>query len=285
MQNRPKNPLKKAVDDPLVPLMSALCPDYTQHWSQAMKLQLRNTLTPGAPGPFAVETTITQLLESLSDAESAVVDRIWAASSTAAPGSDPVPAGARLYRLQDFLSRGTWSRPGDRSSLKLPDFIVAHPDLGDDSEPTKQRLIPDVAVEFKGSAKVNGRYGYCPDDVTGLNYSNQPICYAHGCWANLTDADNRRDFARMRFVWIGPDVQVGSQNGPWGTAGLSERDRGNYSSPAGVAIDPAIDLQNAAAKKWHGLGLSQLESTIRAVPGGSSHVADAISAWRARNGL
>ena len=53
--------------------------------------------------------------------------------------------------------------------------------------------VPVLAAEAKYGAWVNGGFGYCPRDPHG--YSNQAICYLHGC---ISDAHSVNE---MAFIW------------------------------------------------------------------------------------
>ena len=102
---------------------------------------------------------------------------------------------------------------------------------------------------------------------------------------NLKDRANAFDFRAARFVWIGPDKYINHPEGPWGSKGLVEADRGRYDSGRGTPIDPAIDLQRQAKALWAGLELSVVERTLRSVGGGNAVLADVMAAWRAHNRL
>jgi hypothetical protein len=60
----------------------------------------------------------------------------------------------------------------------------------------------EIGVELKGNAAVN--YINCPKGVHS-GYSNQPVCYANGCWLN-TDLSTASD---VKYVWLAPEADRG----------------------------------------------------------------------------
>ena len=274
-------------------LISAIYQPYMADWTADTAARIRNTvefITAPATASAQVraaqvgETQITTLLRSLTTAESALVTLIWATSDRHLGRNDPLPAGAQLYRLEDFLSRGVWRRPKELGAMKLPDLLIAHPDPRDNRSFTERRLVLDVVVEVKGMADVNSDYGYCLDDDTQDAYSNQAICYPHGCWVNLKDRANAFDFRAARFVWIGPDKYIDHPEGR-GVQGLGRGGPRAYDSGRGTPIDPAIELQRQAKALWAGLELSMVERTLRSVGGGNAVLADVMASWRAEKRL
>ena len=142
-------------------LLSAMYQPYMADWTADTAARIRNTvefITAPATTSAQVaasqvgETQITTLLTSLTTAESALVTLIWATSNRHLGRQHALPAGAQLYRLEDFLNRGTWRRPKELGAMKLPDLLIAHPDPGDNRPLTQRRLVLDVVVEVKGKA-------------------------------------------------------------------------------------------------------------------------------------
>lgn len=96
---------------------------------------------------------------------------------------------------------------------------------------------PVIAVEAKFSAMVNGRYGYCPD-LPALDYSNQIICYPHGCVNERVSVERG-----VKFVWLGLPLK-GNKAGPlWGRRGLVESD-------SGATLTAAYARQQSSNELW-----------------------------------
>ena len=111
------------------------------------------------------------------------------------------------------------------------------PDVG--VRDTANRLL--LLVECKRDAHINGYLGYCP---LGPNaYSNQVICYPHGCWALPSSLNG------TSFLWVHPQDTI-----PW-SDGLNERQLENLSWVDYVGGDPAtlrraIKTQSTAVSRW-----------------------------------
>ena len=278
-------PMTHPADDAVALLRGALDDAYVKCWTDVTMQRVRDTVSFLHPestltAPAVKEPEITLLLEAVDSGEQALIKLIWEVSNTSTSSGGP-PAGAQIIQLDEFLKSGTWKRTGVRGG-KLPDFVIAHRDPHDQHPDVyERRMILDVVVEVKGGAYVNGDAGYCYYDKTRMKWSNQAICYVHGCWANLEDPANALDFRAARFVWIGPDKYVKSPDGPWGTKALQEHERGQWRDE----VDTAIDLQRKAARAWSGLSLSRVESTLRDLGGGNAVIADVIGSWRAYYGI
>jgi hypothetical protein len=113
------------------------------------------------------------------------------------------------------------------------------PDIGV-RDAASGRLL--LAGECKRYAHINGGFGYCPLDPGG--YSNQVICYQHGCWAYPGA------LAGAGLLWLHP-----SDTPPWGD-GLHEGLLANPNWVSYAGGDPGrlrrwIDTQHAAAGRWH----------------------------------
>ena len=95
---------------------------------------------------------------------------------------------------------------------------------------------PIAGVEAKYDAWVNGAHGYCnqfPD-----TYSNQAICYLHGC------IDERLDIAKgVKFIWLS-NAPKHPEYGPWDRKGIHEGDFGV------AGLEEAYAKQAEAKDKW-----------------------------------
>lgn len=105
-------------------------------------------------------------------------------------------------------------------------------------------VVPVIAIEAKFGAYVNARWGYCPRDPEA--YSNQVICYVHGCLNPLLDE-------KVKFVWLGL-VTAGS---PWGNKGINERDLIGW-----PLLASAYEAQQGAEEKWHSVVWPQLYERV-----------------------
>ena len=137
--------------DPLLPHLYA---DYTVRWSDARRALLRALAEGRNPG---------------GPAESAVTAALCAVDGTVGHALANIlleHAGQAAHPNADMIKPGQYAE-GRRS-----------PDVGVRDAVSGQLLL---AIEGKRDAHINGGFGYCPHDPGG--YSNQVICYQHGCWA------------------------------------------------------------------------------------------------------
>jgi hypothetical protein len=153
-------------------------------------------------------------------------------------GVEPAP-GMRLVSGDEFTEPG-----------KLTIDLVIATWSGD-------RWVPHVAVEAKFNAAVNGHRSYCRFIEKGTAYSNQAICYLHGCLHKDLHEDT------VRFVWLGKPNRRPAL-GRWGVKGLHERDLERHPDYYGGALE----LQRNAESRWHFATWDKLEEKIAAaVPG------------------
>lgn len=201
------------------------------------------------PTKRARETYLTYLLASSSGPlERAVIDYLC----EVADGIEPEP-GMRLISGDEF------NQPG----RKTIDLVVAKKVDG--------RWVPLIAVEAKFNAPVNGHRRYCTKLEKGSAYSNQAICYLHGC---LHDDLHEK---KVKFVWLGkpntrPDL------GAWGSKGVHAGDIARYPDYFGDGIGPQTD----AAERWCFATWDMLEEKIAAAipgPNGSAIVKALRAGW------
>lgn len=84
-----------------------------------------------------------------------------------------------------------------RKTRITPDLAVVSAQINADG----LRAV-EIGVELKGNAAVN--YINCPKNVH-VGYSNQPVCYANGCWLN-TDLSTASE---VKYVWLAPESDRG----------------------------------------------------------------------------
>ncbi|MDN5606407.1 MAG: hypothetical protein L0G59_13480 [Kocuria sp.] len=119
-------------------------------------------------------------------------------------------------------------------------------------------------MELKRDAWVN--YINCP---TGAHpdYSNQLVCYAHGCWL-----ENPADHPELTYVWLAPKEKL-SDVAIEARALSPDRDRLDRLN----ASEPAYERQvEALATRWH---RATLEGLVEALRTEAPKIADIIGAW------
>ena len=230
--------------DPLLPHLYA---GYTDRWSAARRALLRALAEGRNPG---------------GPAESAVTAALCAVDGTVGHALANIlleNAGQAAHPDADMIKPGQYAA-GRRS-----------PDVGVRDAVSGQLLL---AIEGKRDAHINGGFGYCPLDPGG--YSNQVICYQHGCWA-CPGA-----LASAGLLWLHPSDTL-----PWAD-GLHE---GLLSKPNWVRYaggDPGllrhwIDTQHAAAARWRTAAWQDMVPRFRSLHEPAADVIAAIiETWLAR---
>lgn len=163
-------------------------------------------------------------------------------------------------------------RTGNRDRRSI-DLVIIDTAAGDAAQ---------LIVEAKFTAQINGRLGYCPLPQNAGRYSNQFVCYAHGCiHPTFGDAQD----GGVPRVWLGPARGDGLM--PWRGGGVSVADRSDRDFAYFVR---AVD---ATAPSWIPLtwnvvwdhlegALITLASEQRLSSGVASSVMRALGAPRAR---
>jgi hypothetical protein len=230
--------------DPLIPHLYA---GYITGWSPARWAILRALAGGSNPG---------------GQAESAVTAALCAVDGTVGHALANVilqNAGQAAHPDADMIKPGQYAA-GRRS-----------PDIGVRDAVSGQLLL---AVEGKRDAHINGGFGYCPLAPGG--YSNQVICYQHGCWASPGA------LAGAGLLWLHP-----SDTRPW-SDGLHEGLLGNPAWVRYAGGDPGrlrhwIDAQRAAAARWHTAAWEDMVPRIRGLHEPAADViAVIIETWLAR---
>jgi hypothetical protein len=195
-------------------------------------------------------------------AESAVTAVLCAADGTVGHALANIlleNAGQPAHPAADMIKPGPYAA-GRRS-----------PDIGVRDAVSGQLLL---AVECKRDAHINGGFGYCPLDPAG--YSNQVICYQHGCWACPGALDG------AGLLWLHPSDKL-----PWGD-GLHEGLLGKPNWVGYAGGDPGmlrhwIDTQHAAAARWHTAVWEDMVARSRSLHEPAADVVAAIiETWLAR---
>lgn len=148
----------------------------------------------------------------------------------------------RLLSGRDFR----WdSAAKDRRTI---DFVVAR--WVGEGPPQKGSQGWDlvIAVEAKYDAAVNGGHGYCKKHPR--RYSNQIICYLHGC------VDGRLSRRKgVIFLWLG-QAPKSPDAAPWGRKAIHEGDF------KWAGLEKAFRRQERARKHWKGVTWSELGQAI-----------------------
>jgi hypothetical protein len=129
-------------------------------------------------------------------------------------------------------------------------------------------------AEGKRDANINGYLGYCPQD--SAEYSNQVICYPHGCWA-LPGA-----LEGAGFLWLYPqDTKL--WKGAWNEGHL---DVPRWIERAGRDLELLrhwIDTERAATGQWRTATWEDLVAQVSDLQDAAAKViAKIISTWLAR---
>lgn len=232
--------------DALKPL---LYQGYTDHWSASRWHRIERALRKSWRAERSAnvyEADITAVLSALNEPLEAVFVRLLCDVAGITYNQQ-----MRLFTTAEFLNDVDGKRGKHR-----PDFIIGHVVAG--------FIKPDVVVEVKGRAWVNGGVGYCPDAPE--IYSNQALCYLHGCWTTY-------DLTGVEFCWIGlrSTVEDLASEFPWGRRGVNATDNPD-------CYGDAYDRQRVAAARWHRLALEDVSRALQPA-GPGKIVADLIDAW------
>lgn len=153
-------------------------------------------------------------------------------------------ADLRLLSGKDFR----WdSAAKDRRTI---DFVVAR--WVGEGAPQKgsQGWELVIAVEAKYGAAVNGGHGYCKKHPR--RYSNQIICYLHGC------VDGRLSRRKgVAFLWLGY-APKSPEAAPWERKAIHEGDF------KWAGLEKAFRRQERARKHWQGVTWAELGQAITA---------------------
>jgi hypothetical protein len=232
--------------DPLVPYLFA---GYKARWSDGRWAILRALANGRDPGGQA-ETAVTAALCAVDGPVGRAIANIILEY-----------AGQAAHPAAEMIKPGEYAvRRGRRS-----------PDVGVRDAVSGQLLL---AIEGKRYAHINGGFGYCPRDPGG--YSNQVICYQHGCWAYAGA------MAGAGLLWLHPSGTL-----PWGD-GLHEGLLGNPSWVRYAGGDLGllrrwIDTQHAAAARWHTAAWQDMVPLFRNLHEPAADVIAAIvETWLAR---
>lgn len=176
--------------------------------------------------------------------EQVIFDALGLAGGTTGGSFRLMSGNAWAKARREATSGVEWFTPGHH---RVPDWVVA--DSVDD-------WLPLAFVENKGGAAVNGGWGYCGAHA-GDWYSNQVICYPHGCWwsepSTITNAE---------MIWHG--VLSGSDG--LGGKGLTPRD------------GQLFRAQARALELWTKRSIIETVSAIGSVPAGKT-IGPLFSAW------
>lgn len=202
----------------LDPLLPHLFGGYTVNWSDTRWIILRE-LAEGHNSGSQAETAVTAALCATHGPIGHSLANVFLDIS-----GQPANPDAEMIEPREYAA----SRDGHSRS----------PDIGV-RDAAANRLL--LLAECKRDAHINGYLGYCPLDPDG--YSNQVICYLHGCWALPGALDE------TSFLWVHPDDTI-----PW-SDGLNERQLDNPSWVEYVGGDPAIlrraiETQSTAINRW-----------------------------------
>jgi hypothetical protein len=163
--------------------------------------------------------------------------------------------GLRLLSGTEFRHD---SEVTDRRSI---DMVVASKLHEDQAARGSLAWQPIAGVEAKYDAWVNGGRGYCkkfPD-----TYSNQAICYLHGC------IDARLDTKKgVKFIWLS-NAPKNPEHGPWDRKGIHEGDF------EWAGLEEAYANQTEAKDKWSAVTWAGLGNAITATLSAEGYAAEA----------
>jgi hypothetical protein len=202
----------------------------TSRWTSS-KLDKQNNILDALAS--ALETDVTRFIACSDGALEAAIIRSFCTAAGIEYSVD-----MRVVSGEDFGEETAQTDP------RHIDLIVKRPN-GSKQDPAP---IPVIAIEAKFTASVHARWGYCPNDREA--YSNQIICYPHGCVNPLLDASKS-----VAFVWLAPERKraVASR---WGKGAIVEKDR--------EELPAAYELQKAAESDWKALSWQELIANISA---------------------
>lgn len=105
-----------------------------------------------------------------------------------------------------------------------------------------------VAIEAKYGAAVNDGHKYCKKDPDSPRYSNQVICYSHGCIDQRLGAD-------VAFVWLANpvDPELHAKYGPWADKGINQNDL-KYEVLNAAYPDQQLAMDRWKSATWVNLG-------------------------------
>jgi hypothetical protein len=231
-------------------LLPHLYDGYTANWSDTRWMILRELAKGQNPGGQA-EAAVTAALCATDGHIGHSLANIFLDIS-----GQPTNPNAEMIEPKEYAV------PTDGRS-RSPDVAVC--------DPAKQLLL---LAEGKRDAHINGHLGYCPLDPDG--YSNQVICYLHGCWAPPDALDG------TSFLWVHPYDTT-----PW-SDGLNERQLDNpswveYVGGDAAILRRAIETQGTAINRWRTATWEDMAARIYDLREPAAEViATIISTWLAR---
>lgn len=169
-----------------------------------------------------------------------------------------------LAKLQ-LISGGEFRADAESATLRTIDIMVVGRNDHLPADTGRLHFRPLVGVEGKYGAWVNGGNGFCahpahqtPGPDGRLPYSNQAICYPHGCIDERLDAEKG-----VKFVWLSEGRPDPDGVGPWGRKGLHPGDAGKIHG-----FEEAFKLQKEAMDIWKPATWAGLAEAVRAEIGG-----------------
>jgi hypothetical protein len=216
-------------------------------WVSEMDARFRRsaeTILAGGSAKWQ-ESDVTATIALLDGpAQRAVVTLLCAAA-----GIDQRP-GLRLVEGTDF--RREWGRLHGRDG----DLFLERRNI-DVVVVDGLYWAPVIAVEAKFDASCNGRTGYCSTNPQHT-WSNQVVCYLHGCTHPALDVDKG-----VKFLWLSldDDAALGSPLERV-RAGLTARDLEVYAGNA-HNLAPALTRQTEALPQWRNVSWRALHAALR----------------------
>ncbi len=205
-------------------------------WTEAMGSRYRSraeaVLT--ACASRWLEADITAMLSLLDgDAQQAVVQVLCEAAGV------PYRPGLFLVEGSDFRRY----HPVAHADRRNIDLVVIDKDWA-----------PIIAIEAKFNAACNGRTNYCSDAHAG--WSNQLVCYLHGCTHPALDIKNK-----VKFLWLSLDGEVGTELTHVRGA-VTPRDAVRYPWNKKI-LEEALERQTAAMPQWRTVSWAALYDSLR----------------------
>lgn len=203
---------------------------------QSHRMPGLNLILGGKPGRETDSTRLLTLTDGLL--ETAVIGFFCDIAGI------PVEDRAGLRVISGFEFRFD-SGVKDRRSI---DLVIARRSQISTGTRGEQVWTAVIAIEAKYGAAVNDGHAYCKKVPEQPRYSNQVICYSHGC------IDERLGGA-VKFIWLANpvDAELHDKYGPWADKGINERDlKWEVMNAAYPAQQGAMEVWKSAS--WEGLG-------------------------------
>jgi len=147
-----------------------------------------------------------------------------------------------------LLSGAQFRADSGVSDPRSIDLIGARREVENTGEPGGKIWSAAMAIEAKYGAAVNDGHAYCKKDPKAHKYSNQVICYSHGCIDERLGSD-------VAFIWLSNPVapHLHDKYGHWGDKGINEKDL-QHEVFRNAYPDQEVAKVRWKSATWSGLG-------------------------------